>query len=606
MIKRVLYTGLSGIIFLLLHDPVFAQDVPQKTDTFFLAKKKGLLGKLGRSISTNPVDDPPMKLVNPFLKYKGKPIRSIETVSLGFEYNIDDTNQVKNNLPVRVGKIFHKNSTNKVIKRNLFFKEGDPVFPFLLADNERYLRELIYFQDARILVEYAEGSTDSVDVVVVTKDVFSIGGKLLINSIEDGRAEISEENFLGSGTRLAVGGYYEKHRFPQKAISGELIRRNIGGSFIDWTSGYRDYGPAFTSGRRQETAIYTSIEKPLVTPYIPSTGALQWGYYRTRNTYDTDSFYRDSIKYAYYNIDGWFGYSLDSKRSLYSNREIKVHRFVALRLFKQSFISLPKKVFDYRFSDLTGALASFNIFRQVFYKANFIYGFGRSEDIPEGFSFAITGGYVKKQEAKRPYSGIELSIGEVRKKGYYSNYTFRAGGYYYRNRFEDIDLLANLEYFSRLRKMSSTWYQRSFITTGITAQVNPVLNTPLFLNNDYGLPYFDNGTLSSDLRATVRAETVFYNKTKVWGFRFAPFVFADVSLLKPRKMGLPKADIYSAIGGGVRSRNENLVFGTIELKAYYFPRTNGNMPVWQIDLNSSIRFKYKSVFIRRPDFVISN
>ena len=609
MIKKIFYSGVCSIAFLLLYYSPAAQESPKQTDTFFLAKKKGLLGRLGQSISTTPPDERPVKVENPFLKYKGKIIRSIETIRLGFEYDIGDTNQVQKNFGITVGKVFHKNSSDKLIQRSLFFKEGDPLYPYLLADNERYLRDLEYIKDARILVDYAEGSTDSVDVVVLTKDVFSIGGKLMISSKEKGRGELREENFMGSGTRLLVSGYHEKQRFSQTGFGAELIRRNIGGSFIDWTSGYQDYKYALSSGRNQETIVYTRFEKPLVTAYIPSTGALEWSYQRTRNVYDSDSLYMTSVKYAYYNLDGWFGYSLDSKRSLYAHKEIRVHRFITLRGFKQHFLILPMKYktgYDYRFTDFTGALASLNIFKQIFYKTNFIYGFGRSEDIPEGFSIALTAGYVKKQNTKRPYNGLDISLANFRKKRFYSNYTFRIGGYFYQKRFEDVDLLFSVDHFTRLRKLSSTWYNRIFISTGITAQVNPVLNAPLYLHSDFGLPYFNNGSVSSDLRATVKGESVFYNIKKVLGFRFAPFMFADLSLLKPTKLGLPKSDLFTAIGGGVRTRNENLVFGTIELKGYYFPRLNGNMNPWKVELNSNIRFKFKSSFISRPDFIMAN
>ncbi len=609
MVKKALYTLLSSIAFLLFYYPLFAQELPQGPDTFFLAKKKGLLGRFGKSISVTPPDDLPVKIENQFLKYRGKVIRSIESMRLGFEYNIDDTNRIKKNLGVTVGKLFHKNTSAKVITNNLFFKEGDFLFPYLLADNERYLRELPFIKDARILVDYAVGSTDSVDVVVLTKDIFSIGVNLSVSNTEKGRGELREENFLGSGTKLLFSTYYEKDRYPQTGIGAELIRRNIGGSFIDWVSGYQDYKYAFSSGRNQETSVYTRIEKPLVTPYIPSTGALLWAYNRTRNVYDTDSIYRTDIKYANYNIDAWFGYSLDSKRSLYANKEIRVHRFVGVRGFKQHFISVPVKyrdTFDYRFTDFTGTLASLNIFKQVFYKANYIYGFGRNEDIPEGFSIAFTTGYINRQTIRRPYSGLDITIANLRQKGFYSKYIFKIGSYFYRNRFEDIDLLFEVNHFTRLRKLSTSWFNRVFIITGITAQGNPVLNTPLFLNSDYGLPYFSNGTLSSDLRAVIKAESVFYNTTKLLGFRFAPFIFTDFILLKPTKLGLKQSDIFTTIGGGVRTRNENLVFGTIEVKGYYFPRVNGNMKGWKIELNSNIRFKYISNFISRPDFIIAN
>lgn len=609
MVKRGLYilAVFSALIF--LHKSGAAQITPGESDTFFLAKKKGLLGRFGQSISRTPPDEAPVKVENPFLKYKGTIIRSIQTVRLGFQQNIDDTTYIKNNIGISVGKVFHKNTADKVIRRNLFFGEGATLSPYLLADNERYLRDLVYIKDARILVDFVGGCTDSVDVVILTKDVFSIGGKLSISSTEKGRGEIREENFLGSGTRLLLSGYHEKGRHPQTGVGGELIRRNIGGSFIDFVTGYQDYKYAFSSGRNQETIYYTRFEKPLVTPYIPTTGALEWSYQRTRNVFDDDSVYRNNFKYLFYNLDAWFGYSLDSKRALYANKEIRVHRFVAIRGFKQHFISLPVKyrdTFDYRFTDFTGTLASLNIFKQVFYKSKFIYGFGRSEDIPEGFSAVLTAGYIKKQKLHRPYTGLDLSLANFRKKGLYVSYTLRIGGYFYRNRFEDVDLLFDVNQFTRLRRLSSSWYHRFFIGTGITAQVNPALNTPLFLNSPFGLDYFNNGTLSSDLRATVKAESVFYNTTKILGFRFAPFVFADMILLKPTKLDVKHSDIFTAIGGGVRTRNENLVFGTIELKTYYFPRTNADMKPWKIEVGTNIRFRFRSNFINRPDVILAN
>lgn len=607
MIKKGLYITFFLFTFLCLSNTSKAQE--GGTDTFFLAKKKGLLGRFGRSISRTPPEEAPERVENPFLQFKGAVIRSIETVRLGFEYDIDDTTRIRSNLGITLGKAVHKNTSDQVIRNNLFFKKGSTLFPYLLAENERYLRDLTYIKDARILVEYAVGTIDSVDVVVLTRDVFSIGGNFSINSKNKGRVELKEENFLGSGMRMLITSYYENPRDPKMGIGGEIIRRNIGGSFIDWVSGYRDFKYAFTSGRNQETSIYTSIEKPLVTAYIPSTGALQWSYQRTRNVYDGDSLYQADIKYAFYNVDAWFGYGLDSKRSLYTYKESRVHRFVAIRGFKQHFLTMPakyKSVVDYRFTDVTGGLASLNIFRQVFYKTNFIYGFGRKEDLPEGFSTAITGGYVKRQETKRPYGGLDLSLANFRKRGNYTSYTLRVGGYYYKRRFEDVDLLFDIYHFTRLRKLGNGWYNRVFIGGGISTQVNPVLNAPLFLNSAFGLLYFSNGSLNSDLRGTFKGETVFYNTTKILGFRLAPFVFADAILLKPTKQGMHKSDLFTAIGGGLRTRNENLVFGTVELKGYFFPRVNGDMRNWKIELSSNVRFRFRSNFITRPDFVMAN
>ena len=75
--------------------------------------------------------------------------------------------------------------------------------------------------------------------------------------------------------------------------------------------------------------------------------------------------------YEYYNIDGWLGYSLDSRRRPYANKEIRIHKFVNLRALTRHFIAVPvktKDTFDYRFSNTTGVLTSINVFKQIFYK----------------------------------------------------------------------------------------------------------------------------------------------------------------------------------------------------------------------------------------------
>jgi hypothetical protein len=612
MQKKLRYIFPLLLIFFLAQSSVFAQQTKDNPDAFFLAKKKGILGRFGKMISNNSPEIEPVKVENQYLKFKGKIIRNINLISLGFESNINDTGVVKNNFAIHLANQLHKNSKDNTIRRNLFFKEGDKVYPYLLADNERYLREIIYLQDAKILVDYVEDNTDSVDVIVLTKDVFSLGAKLVISSRTKGRMDIKEENFGGTGSKLMASGFYDQERNPRGGFAAEVAKRNIRGSFVDWTTGFQTFNSTFNNGKREEMDLYTRVEKPLVTPYIPSTGAMEAAWYRTTNAYDIDSVYQRDIRYEYYDLGAWFGYSLDSKRRLYANKEIRKHRFLAVRVFQHKFLAVPVRIENgidtfHSYVDRTGAMASLNFFKQVFYKTNFIYGFGVSEDIPEGYNLTLTGGYVNTQGVRRPYSSVDFQFNRFSKRGVYSNFTFRVGGYFDNKRFEDADLLFEWEHFTHLRKLGRYWRSRSFLTTSITAQVNDSLNAPLYLSSVYGLPYISSDVLKTgDMRATIRGESVFFNTRKILGFRLAPFIFGDMSLIKPTKMNLRLSDIYSAIGGGIRSRNENLIFGTIELRGYYFPRRYADMNEWKIELNSNIRFKFTSVFIKRPDFIVDN
>jgi hypothetical protein len=163
-----------------------------------------------------------------------------------------------------------------------------------------------------------------------------------------------------------------------------------------------------------------------------------------------------------------------------------------------------------------------------------------------------------------------------------------------------------VDHFTRLRQINTRWYKRYFFSGGFAKQFVPVLEQSLQLRSPYGLPYFEYGYVSADLRAAVKSEVVFYHTKKFLGFGFAPFAFGDMVLLKPTKQPFGKSDLYSAVGAGFRIRNENLIFGTIEARFSYFPRILPNMNHFKIKFNTNLRYKYNSSFIRRPDFVSPN
>ncbi len=588
---------------------LFCQDRSGEIDTFFLSKKKGILGKLGRSISTEVAQTTPIQLANPYIIYAGKTIRNIHILSLGFERNINDTTYFRNSFGAIIANAFHKNTKTKIIENNLFFRKGSTLHPYLLADNERHLREQTYIQDARIFVVNVPGSTAMVDVIVITKDVFSIGGNFSLSGTKRAKVGIREENAGGSGSKVSVSTFYEKDRRPNFGYGAEVIKRNIKGSFIDLKLGFQNYKSAFNSGRSEETYLYAQFEKPLVSPYMPWVGSLEMSVNKTSNAYIKDSVYQSDYRYKYFNTDAWFGYNFGRRRLMSQNKADRLRKLIAVRAFHVQFDQLPYRnqfAYDYRYANVSGMLMAFNVFKQNFYRTNFIYGFGRNEDVPEGFSASLIGGYTVKDQKTRAYYGVDLLHSNFNKKGMFSSYTFRLGGYSYKNRMEDIDILLNVEHFTRLKRMGSKWLNRNFYNIGFTRQLNTQLNPPLLLRSAFGIPYHWNGTIDADFRGTLRGETVFINLNKILGFRLAPFLFGDLCGITPSNKSFKKTELYSAWGAGIRTRNENLVFGTIELRSYYFPRPVDGMRGFKVEVSTNIRFKYNSTFVRKPDFVVPN
>jgi hypothetical protein len=202
MLKLCLPNVLLLFIFSFFSTMLVAQELKENKDTFFLPKKSVEPEKLEKTHRTDSLNPSPVKIANPFIIYTGKTIRNIEVVRLGFERNIYDTTVIKNSFGIIMANGLHRSTNKVVIQNNLFFKEGDRITPYLLADNERHLRDQIYIQDARILIDSIAGCNDSVDVVVITKDIFPLSAALIISNPTRMRVLIKNESVGSSGSRL--------------------------------------------------------------------------------------------------------------------------------------------------------------------------------------------------------------------------------------------------------------------------------------------------------------------------------------------------------------------------------------------------------------------
>jgi hypothetical protein len=615
-VRTILYRLLLIALCFTCFDPCFSQNRLQEDTVFFLAHKKGLLGKLGRAVSIRGQEDiitenkGAIKNEAVFRPYRGKIIRQIRVEKLSFDNSVNDTTRSGNRLMNNISDALYTGTTNKTILRNLFFVTGDTLYPYLMADNERFLRELSYLQDAKILVTDVREDPGAVDVVIRWKDLFPIGGSAEIGSATSMSLELNNDNLFGSGDRIQFRGLYDMDRKPDFGSGIEYIKRNVGGSFLNLAVGFQTQAPAFNSGRREEKALYVRGELPLVSPYHRWTGGFEVGKHLTNNSYITDSVYKAGFKYNYRLLDGWLAFNIGARKQLKQNLTSRLKRFVGLRGVQRLFNDIPeqfKTTYNYYYSNVEAVLGSFTLFEQDYYHTNFLYGFGRNEDVPEGFSLSLLGGWVRRNNIERPYIGFDYQREYFSDNKNYVNYTIRFGTYFNKDQFEDISGLTSVEYFTRLRKISgSNWFSRHFLSGSVTQQVRTVLNEPLRLTSIFGIPELNTNLVRASTRISANCESVFYNTSKTFGFSFAPFVFTNMTYLKTIGQDFAKGDIYTSFGTGVRTRNENLVFGTMELKLYYYPRTTGRMTPWNLTFNTGLRFKYNSQLLRKPDFIQVN
>ncbi len=577
----------------------------------YLLTRKGIFGKLVKVLMTDTARDnasaEPQRNDIRFQKYMGKIIRDIQFNRLNFGTPISDTSKKVSTALTRLSNKVHRKTYERIIENNLFFRKNDSIQPYLLADNERYLRDLPYLNDAKISVIWLPDNADSVDIAVFTKDVLSIGAEVPSVDLNNTKLSLTEENLAGTGNRISIRGLFDKSRAKKIGYGAEYIWRNISGSFLDAYFGYQNFNSSI-NGNKEENAYYIKLIRPLVNSYMRWTYALEASRHQTQNMYFRDSLFLSNYRYSYNNLDIWGGLNVDATFLDKYVRGQRLRALVALRLLSQKFDALPVRLintYDSRYADITAGLATVSVFARDFYKTQYIYGFGRNEDIPEGIDVGFTAGFTRKQNKSRPYLGIKFERYYFTSKKRYLDFTVRVEGSLHKTNFEDITALGNVDFFNRLKNMGR-WKQRTFLSAGITWQINSTLNEPLYLESRYGLPEFSNGYIPGYIRATVKGESVFYSPVSLASFRFAPFVFYSTSLFTPRNSAFADSKMYTSIGGGLRTRNESLIFGTIELRAYYFPRKNFNNGSFRIDFNSNLKFKYNSQLGGRPDFIQAN
>ena len=540
-----------------------------------------------------------------YLAYEGLIIRDIIIKRVPFGIPISDTTKKLVTTLTKAANELHHLTKVRVIKNNLFFKQNDRVQAYLMADNERYLRELPYIRDADFIVIPIHPRSDSADVIVMVKDVFSLGGAIGSLGLNRTELEIREDNFAGSGNAAVLFALFDKDRKNKFGFGGEYIRRNISGSFVDGTIGYQSSAKSFYSPR-QENYYYINLNKPLLNRYMSWTYELDLSLHSTHNQYLEDSVYFWDHKYQFSHIEAYAGYNINAREFTRKDEAGKLRKLVGLRVINRHFKELPKKLdsaYNWQYANLSGVLGTITFYRQNFYKSQYIYGFGRNEDIPEGLLMSFTTGYTLKNQRSRPFIGFNYERYHFNKRKNYLGYTLRAEGFLNKKSIEDINLLVAVNYFDHLKALGKKWKQRFFFNIDAAQQINTILNEPLYLHSKYGLPEFGDNQVGGTLRATAKAESVFFSPWVLASFQFAPFVFGNLSVFSPYNNN---AGIYHSIGGGLRTRNESFVFGTIELKGFYFPKKNFYNENFQIELSTNVIFKYKTELVKKPDFIEIN
>jgi len=541
--------------------------------------------------------------------YAGKRINSITIEQQNFLSSIDSKESNLKDIFSKIGNKLQSNSKKRAIRENIFFKEWDLFDPSIIAYNEKWLRDLSYIQDAKILAMITPYDTNQVDVIVVTKDLFSYGGELLINNKDAYAAKLNNINFLGTGNSIQINQNFENQRSPKSGWGYDVGLSNFLGTFISINAGVNQFGNNISNNVLSARKNYISVQRPILHPNSKWLGGMEYLETENENVFPGkwDTIFDQQLNYNLKHKDIWIGYQLTKQSKRIKLNEYK--QFIQYRYLENDFRARPIDYLlqlDRNYQNLKANFLSFTLVRQSVYRTRYLYGLGRYEDLPIGQSLTWTTGYSQIEKDRSAYLGFKFEQYKLSKKENYNHVIANIATSYINKSLQDIRFLSSLEQFSKLKYLNNGLRYRQILNLSFTQTLKNKYNEALRINSIFGIPQLNREQIKGGTRLSANWETVLYNNRAIWGFKSAPFVFGNLTYIRAVGNPILKGDIYTAIGSGMRIRNENLIFGTIELKGFYFPRTNQQVSPWNFSLITNLRYKYNSNIVDKPNYVEIN
>jgi hypothetical protein len=456
-------------------------------------------------------------------------------------------------------------------------------------------------KDARIYVRPIAHNPDSVDLLVVTRDVFSLGGSFSPSFPTKVDASIQDINVGGRGQTFQYGQLFDSNRKPKTGYKLFYQVNNIKGSFIDASAGYTNLNDGVSVGHENESSLYLRLNRTLYQPFARFAGGVEVSLNSSHNVYKKP----DSIfaQYNYVVQDYWLGYSFGHKRRRNDLRENRNRTFVAVRGFDQYFLSKKNTTltepdrFVYR--NREALLAQLTFFRQDFYKTQYVVGFGRTEDIPYGYRLSFTAGWERELDLNRPYMATELYYNMVLPSGSIYTYALKLATYMNNKQAQDEYFSFDFSRYSKIYTTGKMKVRHQF-GMGYAALGNPTIKRGMDIRDVNGVLGFLPDSLVGSHRLTMSQEGTVFTPWKVIGFRLAPVARIDLAFID-RYTGLLRSNnFYTGFSAGLRARNENLVFNTIEARLFYYPKVVEKIEHLRFTVSVNFRIKYPTNLVNKP------
>ncbi|MFN6946091.1 MAG: hypothetical protein ACK4ND_14170 [Cytophagaceae bacterium] len=512
-----------------------------------------------------------------FEDYNEKIIRSISVKILDpFGPSVNEPDNGPKNFLENAGNVFHVKSRRWLVKNTLIIKEGDEINSFVIAENERLLRQNNYTFDSKIQILDYDENKDSVDVLVIVQDVWSkSAGASFDPPTQSINLSAGDANFLGTGTSLSNSARLSEMLPAKYNYLGNFTVHNIYKTFFTgrihyhFQDGVKSYG--------------VSVNREFISPAIKWAGGINTGWTEIGHY---PLLHAPGHPLVYFNQqDAWVGYSNnlfdDSKDQMQGNRFVIASRYQRTHYTK----SAP----DFFNRDMI--LGSVGYINTRYYKDRYIFRFGRTEDIAEGDLISLVYGVEESLSRRRPYMGVNTAWSRYSNSLGYLYASVGLGGFLYDRDWQESVLAGRLLYFTPLVKLNR-WKSRYYLGMRYSELIHPMPGAVMFINDAQGLRGFNPPWLFGKRRAVLNFETNVFPPIKFFGFQTALVYFTDLAWLASDGRLFDRRSFHSAFGVGLRFRNDHMIFETIQFLFGYYPGAR-NLGMQEFMLFERSRFYYE-------------
>ena len=458
---------------------------------------------------------------------------------------------------------FHYKTRNWVIRERLLFKEGEKLNYRTLYESERLMRSTNLFLDVKIKVFPSAISKDEVELVVITKDRWTLTYLASYKpGDKSGYLGLKDNNFIGLGHTAEAEITYNND--PSIGLGGKMgyTVSNIKGSYTDFHVG-------FEANKKYDTKTI-SLSKPFVTYGTDWIAGfeLKW----ERNTYDTfdQNGKLVSLPLKQSSQDLWAGHSFPvniANEFKKSNSNL----ITSLRILSLNHSERPYNPMQYRiFENSTMLLFGVGLVSRSFYKDKFVLQFGTTEDIPVGESISLSTGPEKRELSNRWYIGLETAYSNwYDDYGYFSG-RIGMGAFRGNNQWEQNTYRLSLLYNTYLYKWK-IWKYRLFMNYNILLGYNRISGELTYLNSGTGLRGFNKSYISGTKRMVLNLEARIFSPYQLLGFVIGGVAFSDFGLIAGSNQGFLSSRFYQGYGAGFRIKNESIINAAFELVGVFNP-----------------------------------